>query len=232
MIKLDYSVATMEKYFADVGYIKVQNVIPMDEVRGIRGEVERIFRQAKKLPEGLVWFSPSTTGGYVIQRISRINKYSDIIQKLGEADPRLHQIASELLKSANVRFADGSEGSDGSVLVIKEFSNASEHRQLRWHRDAKFTQQLLINPFINLGIYLDDCPLGSGELIVLPRSHRLNNFDLVLEETTVRHPGEVGLEARAGDIVIHSSELWHCSRAHVYPGKQRRVLYFNYYTPQ
>lgn len=232
MTTLDSAIASMEKRFADIGYIKVRNVIPIDEVEVIRREVTRILLQAKNLPQGLVWFSPSTNGHHVIQRISRINEYSEIIQRLGEADPRLHQIASQLLNSAKVRFADGSEESDGSVLVIKESCNASEHRELRWHRDAKFTQQLPINPFINLGIYLDDCPLGSGELIVLPRSHRLNIFDPVLEETTVHHRGEVGLKARAGDIVIHSSELWHCSRAHEYSGQQRRVLYFNYYTPR
>jgi hypothetical protein len=201
-----------EGSFARVGFVRIRDVIPIDEVEVIRGEIKRIIQTADQLPKDLVWFSPSTCGGYVVQRISRINRYSHVIDKIGKSHPRLHRIASRLLGSTNIRYADGSEGSDGSVLVIKHSDNASEHRELRWHRDAKFTQHLPINPFINLGIYLDDCTTGSGELVVLPESHRLKNF-----------------QANTGDVVIHSSELWHCSRSHMHIGQQRRVLYFNYH---
>jgi ectoine hydroxylase-related dioxygenase (phytanoyl-CoA dioxygenase family) len=218
----------VEDRFADVGYVRVRGVISVEEVGKLRAAIELIMQKADELPEGLAWLSPSSRGGYIVQRISRINQYSRAVDDTGRSHPRLIALASRLI-GGNACAADGHEGSDGSVLVIKHPDNASEHRELRWHRDSKFTQHLPINPFINLGVYLDDCPTGSGQLVVMPRSHRLENFDPTLEETTLYHPGEHGIPARAGDVVVHSSELWHCSRAHMRPGYQRRVLYFNYY---
>jgi hypothetical protein len=223
------SLAGMEDRFADVGYVRVRRVMPIEEVENLRAAIESVIQNSDNLAEGLVWISPSSRSDYIIQRISRINQYSRIIDDTGKSHPRLLKIASLLFGGATVRAADGFEGSDGSVLVIKHPDNASEHRELRWHRDVKFTQHLPINPFINLGIYLDDCPAGSGQLVVLPKSHRLENFNPLLEETTLFHPGELGIPARVGDVVVHSSELWHCSHAHLRPGYQRRVLYFNYY---
>lgn len=218
----------VEDRFADVGYVRVCGVIPSEEVKELRAAVELIIQKADGLPEGLAWLSPSSRGGHVVQRISRINQYSRAVDDTGRSHPRLIALASRLL-GGDPKAADGFEGSDGSVLVIKHPDNASEHRELRWHRDSKFTHHLPINPFINLGIYLDDCPIGSGQLVVVPKSHRLTNFDTMLEETPLYHPGELGISARAGDVVVHSSELWHCSRAHMHAGHQRRVLYFNYY---
>ncbi len=225
------SLSGIEDSFANAGYLRVRDVISIGEVEVIRGEVERVIRKADQLPKDLVWFSPSIHDGYIVQRISRINRYSHVIDNIGNSHTRLHSIASRLLGSTNVRYANGSEGSDGSVLVIKHSDNASEHRELRWHRDDKFTQHLSINPFINLGIYLDDCTTGSGNLVVLPKSHRLRNFEGRLEETTSFHAGELSIQARTGDVVVHASDLWHCSRSQKHEGRQRRVLYFNYYVP-
>ena len=223
------SLGGCEEVFAERGYVVVGAVMSKHEVERLRKAIARVSVRASELPEGLVWFSPSRRTGHVIQRISRINQYSRMVARTGRSHPRLLRIASQILGCSRVCAADGSEGSDGSVLVIKHPDNASEHRELRWHQDAQFTEHLPINPFINLGIYLDDCSTDEGQLVVLPGSHRLSNFDQGLKETTLFHPNEIDVQAASGDIVIHSSQLWHRSRAHCRPGRQRRVLYFNYY---
>lgn len=220
---------SIKNSFSMNGYVRVPGVFGKDEIDELRNEVERVKNLAESIPEKLVWFSPSAKGGYVIQRISRINLHSELIHELGHTHPVLLEVAGILLGVPQAKFADGTEGSDGSVLVVKDPNNTSPHKELRWHRDAKFTQHLPINPFINLGVYLDDSGPDLGGLVVLPSSHRTNIFDLSYEETANYHKGEICVEANTGDILVHSSELWHCSRVHRIPTRQRRVLYFNYY---
>lgn len=217
------------KSYRDNGFLRCRATYDSVELEVIRKEVARVTAQASNLPAGTAWLSPSTSKGIVVQRISRINCQSRVIQEWGASDRRLLSIAIALLDSPRVRFADGSEGSDGVVLVAKDPENASEHRELRWHRDADFTGHLPINPFVNIGIYLDDAPAGAGNLVIVPRSQRLNVFDERLAETTEIHPHENSVVALAGDVVAHDSGVWHCSRAHLIPGLIRRVLYFNFY---
>ena len=215
--------------FLEYGFVRVTNVFSSQELEEILHEIERIQRIAEELPDGLVWFSPSIDAGQIIQRISRINQHSEAINNLGHFSETLKTISCLALRSNNIEFADGHEGSDGSVLVIKDPLNVSVHKELRWHQDSKFTQHLPINPFINLGVYLDDSDVNRGGLVVLPCSHRLDIFDKEIEETTRNHKGEICVPVKAGDICLHSSDLWHCSRASMIPSGLRRILYFNYY---
>lgn len=215
--------------FRHSGYVRVKHAVSMEDVARLRQEIGYVVTIAGQLPEGLVWYSPAVNGGQIIQRISRINQYSNFIHNFGNTHQILLAVTKSLFDVEQVRYADGSEGSDGSVLVIKDPANASEHKDLRWHRDAKFTQHLPINPFVNLGVYLDDAGPELGGLVVLPTSHRIPLFNPSLEETTEHHPDEVCVEANACDIVIHSSEIWHCSRAHSVATQVRRVLYFNFH---
>jgi hypothetical protein len=217
------------KSFQHYGYVRIRHAVSMEDVIRLRQEVAHVLTITSQLPNGLVWFSPAVDGGQIIQRISRINVYSRFIHDFGNTHPTLLTVTKILLGADQVRFADGSEGSEGSVLVIKDPANAGEHKELRWHRDAKFTQHLPINPFVNLGVYLDDSGAGLGGLVVLPTSHRVSLFDPDLEETTKYHSGGVCVEASTCDIVIHSSEIWHCSRAHAVATQMRRVLYFNFH---
>lgn len=215
--------------FAVLGFVRIRGVIDHDCCSRLTNELTRIVAQSAELPPSTVWRSPSINEAPVVQRISRVNFASDLVQQFAQGERSIQLIAAALLGQTQVRFADGSEGSDGAVLVIKDPNNASEHKKLRWHYDEKFTKHLPINPFINLGIYLDRADADCGGLVVVPGSHRGVRFLPELEETTHEHPGELTVTAEVGDIVAHSSALWHCSREHRIAGRLRRVLYFNYH---
>jgi ectoine hydroxylase-related dioxygenase (phytanoyl-CoA dioxygenase family) len=215
--------------FEQDGYVKVERCFEPVEIAALRRESHRLCTETKELPPEIVWFSPAVDGGCIVQRISRTNWFSPLIQRFGAEHSAMRSICASLLQTESVQFADGHEGSDGTVLVVKDARNASEHRKLRWHRDNHFTGHLPIDPFLNAGIYLDDSDADRGCLVVIPESHRVSNFDQELCETTTYHAGELNVCAQAGDLVIHHSALWHRSGAFTLPSGVRRILYFNYF---
>jgi hypothetical protein len=209
------------------GFVRVVGVIPSSTVERLRRAVDDLATNAPAESD-LVWRSPGSDGGLVVQRISRANTLSVEIAHVLLAMPELRELASWLLDVpvARVGLADGSEGSDGIVLVIKDPANASVHRDLRWHRDDTFTQHLAINPFLNCGVYLDRADVSRGGLLIVPGSH-LDGGHFPGDETIEAVVGEVCVEADPGDVVVHRSDVWHRSGPHEVGGERRRVLYAN-----
>jgi len=211
------------------GFVRVAGVVPSPTVNRLRRAVDKLVNQAPA-ESNLVWRSPRADGGAAVQRISRANTLSPEIADVFFAGHELRELGSWLLDApvTRVGFADGAEGSDGIVLVIKDPSNASVHRDLRWHRDDTFTQHLPINPFLNCGVYLDRADASRGGLLVVPGSHA-SDLPFPNEETIETVAGEVCVEADPGDVVVHRSDVWHRSGPHLVPGETRRVLYANAY---
>jgi ectoine hydroxylase-related dioxygenase (phytanoyl-CoA dioxygenase family) len=211
------------------GYARLRNVFPLEEVNHLRHVVDQLVSTA---PESeFVWRSPAELGELVVQRISRANLLSNSVHACFQMSPQLALIGSWVfgVPMADVKIADGLEGSDGVVLVIKHPANQSVHRNLRWHRDDKFTSHLPINPFVNCGLYLDRADSVRGGLLIIPGGHRSDAYDTI-DETTREVPEQVCVAAGPGDVVVHRDDIWHRSGPHEIQGEQRRVLYANIYT--
>lgn len=224
--------AQIKSAFAELGFVRLKNVIAEEARLTLTHELSRLITGIKDIPTNQVWYSNSAEGKIVVQRISRANILSPFVESLGKDSILLKEIAAFLLDCpiTSIRCADGREGSDGAVFVIKDPNNITEHNKLRWHYDGRFTRHLDINPFINVGLYLDAANSSTGALVVLPQSQSSESaFIPEFEETTEEHPGELTIEANARDAVFHSCQLWHCSRSNVIHGSIRRILYFNFY---
>lgn len=225
------SIATqLREELTTYGYARLRNVFAQEEVNQLRLAVDELVRTAPESEH--VWRSPAEHGELVVQRISRANLLSQPIYDRFQTAVQLALIGSWIfdVPIAKVKIADGLEGSDGVVLVIKHPANQSVHRNLRWHRDTKFTHHLPINPFVNCGLYLDPADGLRGGLIVIPGGHRSDGHEAI-DETTSEVAGQVCVAAEPGDVVLHRDDIWHRSGPHEIPGELRRVLYANLYAP-
>ena len=221
--------AQLRRCVVSQGFVRVRAALAPDAIATLTAAVATLIHQPPG-DRGLTWESQSTAGGTVVQRITRVNCFSPAIARVAAESPIIRELGALALGgyASRVCIADGSEGSDGIVLVVKDPRNASIHRHLRWHRDCDFTRHLELNPFVNCGIYLDRSDSKRGAVLVLPRWHS-HQFATDFNETTQRLRGEICIPAAPGDVVIHRSDLWHRSGPHCVPGGQRRVLYANVY---
>lgn len=209
------------------GFVRFRRVFDQQTVGMLRHAVSRVLSEVTEADKR-AWFSPSRNGGLLVQRVSRVNEISEVIAScMVEAGP-FPTIGAWMFATseAALAVADGTEGSDGIVLVVKDPRNISENRDLRWHRDQTFTKHLPINPFVNCGLSLDRSDAMRGGLIVLPGSHVRTEFDCV-EESIDYVEGQLTVEAQPGDVVIHHCALLHRSGPHFIEGETRRILYVN-----
>lgn len=93
----------------------------------------------------------------------------------------------------------------------------------RWHQDNLY--QCVHGIVISVGVYLDDS--GSDPLLVVPGSHKLGRLypDQVKRIVHVSEP--VGIQASAGDVIVHNVRIIHGSN----PNEShdvRRVLYLEF----
>lgn len=106
-------------------------------------------------------------------------------------------------------------------------------QQVEWH----FHQRVVPDPepaffflpvVLDNLIYLDDISLETGPLVVLPRSHRVNE-DLPSGDFSDK-PGQVVVTCPAGTVVTSHSSLWHRAM-HTLPGGNKRRLLILGYSP-
>jgi len=218
--------ATVVEY----GFAKITGVFSGDEVTRLSDLINEIMVDPN-IGADLVWRSSGMDGKGVVQRISRINLLSAAVSETFVHSRQLSIIGSQIFDTSvdRIHIADGRDGSDGIVLVVKDPRNVTDHKNLRWHRDDKFTCHLAINPFVNVGLYLDSSDASRGALIVIPRSHG-GAFDYGVDETIVEVPEQVCVPAEPGDVIVHDAHLLHRSGPHYVQGQVRRVIYANLYT--
>jgi hypothetical protein len=207
------------------GFCRVVGAIGPRRLELLRNALMRLIADPPLEP-GLTWSSDAYAGAPVVQRVSRANMYSVEIDRSIVRSAELRRIGAWSFSCAEseIRVATGHEGSDGVVAVIKDPRNATEHAELRWHRDDTFTSHLPINPFINCGLYLDDSTQDRGALVVYPPERP---FPDGVGETIDEIDGQICASACAGDIVVHRSDVWHRSGKNRAAGTIRRVLYGN-----
>ncbi len=101
---------------------------------------------------------------------------------------------------------------------------------LPWHQDAGVYWGLSQDPFLQIWIALDDAPIESGCVFVLPKSHLgglasplggLIQPSLILERGAEEHG--VHLPAEAGEAMLIHNYLWHRSGTNT-TGKARRAV--------
>lgn len=89
-----------------------------------------------------------------------------------------------------------------------------------WNSPVPAERQLLVNAFW----VLDDMDRDNGATRIVPGSHRWARVPRgMYAQPQGHHPEERVLEARAGDVIVFSSHLWHAGSCNE-SGRRRRVV--------
>lgn len=222
------------RYFHQHGILHFKGFVDRDTVREFIREVQRVesyflksdTRKVNGIP---LKFGSDSDGGKIIQRLAFTSHYSDRLRDFLK-DPRL-QALLELLGPFDGRIGENEK--DG--LVVNHYVNTpdSQFKQLGWHTDSPRDLFLgsRIQPMLNVGLHLDDCPTENGGLRVLPGTHRQSLAGLFFRKKYfIDHKPdkrEVGFEIEAGDLTIHDGRLWHRVQQSPFYGarSRRRVMY-------
>lgn len=222
------------QYFQQYGIIQFKQFVDRDTVQRFIRETASVQRQLlqyniRKVNGIPLKFGFDVNGDTIIQRIAFASQYSQVLQKFLQ-DPRLQAI-TQLLGPYEGRIGESEK--DG--LVVNHYVNTedSQFRQLGWHTDSPRDLFLgsRIMPMLNVGLHLDDCPLESGGLRVLPGTHKQSIFRLLFRKKYfIDHKPdkrEVGFDIEAGDLTIHDGRLWHRVQQSSFTGEKsrRRVMY-------
>jgi ectoine hydroxylase-related dioxygenase (phytanoyl-CoA dioxygenase family) len=220
---LDDSPAEIEDFLHRVGFVHLRGVLDAAEVTALRGDVEAAVERARPDDRKSWW---TTVGGReVCNRVNYINERSDRIAALG-ADPRFATIAA--LGRNDLR--DAHDRLDGNGVVIKVPGSSGGLADLPWHRDCGMGGHPVKCPMLNMGIQLDAATAATGQLQMIPGSHR-GTSRLPSAREAEGH-AVVALTTEPGDVTVHFGHTLHAAPPPQDPAAfGRRALYLSFVPP-
>ena len=222
-------------FFNTYGFIHFKNVASPEEVNSIiqamRGIEEQFISEKREQVMGVpIQWGKNDDGTPFINRFAYASEYSDVIQSFVR-DARFEPIRK--LIGENARLAEVEK--DG--IVINNFINTpnSAYTKLGWHTDSPrdiFYNRRKPGPMLNVGLYLDDCPLEKGGVRIIPGTHHQSVFMMLFRKfpmffTHEPDHREVPLVVESGDLTIHDGRAWHrTAQAKLFgEASRRRTMY-------
>lgn len=195
--------AAMASFLDAAGYLFVRDVFASDEIARMLAESLALRAEARP-GDRLSWWGKNARGEEVLTRVTRAGTMPALATL--PTDPRL--LALVALAGQPLRHAKG-EG-DGVTVIYKqpEMSDGGLS-DLPWHRDCGMGGHAVMCPILLLSIYLREATPESGELAMLPGSHRasFNAHDRSLDPW--RHAARFA--ARPGDVSVHYGDTVHAA---------------------
>jgi ectoine hydroxylase-related dioxygenase (phytanoyl-CoA dioxygenase family) len=217
----------IEDYRRD-GYLVIPRLIDGDQLAELRALTDRIVADARGVDANneLYDLEPSHTAA-----LPRVRRLKPVIFKRYAffhalvREPKIVTILQQLLGSS-IRLY-------GGKLNMKSASYGSP---VEWHQDWAFYPHTN-DDVLATGIYLDDCDLDNGPLLVVPGSHHGPTHDHHAEGRFcgAMDPGACGVDVskavplmgQAGSMTIHHARLVHGSALNR-SNRQRRLLLHEY----
>ncbi|GAB3317152.1 hypothetical protein GCM10027299_08230 [Larkinella ripae] len=226
-------------FFKTNGIIQFKKFVEPETVALFLREIQQVQRKlidhAIKKVNGIpLKFGFDESGRTLIQRLAFTSQLSPVLREFLN-DPRF-RVLLELLGPYEGRIGENEK--DG--LVVNHYVNSpfSQFKNLGWHTDSPRDLFLgsRIQPMLNVGLHLDDCPVENGGLRVLAGTHTQGLLSLFFKKKyfvdNEPDPAEVGFDIEAGDLTIHDGRLWHRVQQSPVVGakSRRRVMYIPFIT--
>ena len=221
---LDDDAAEIADFLHRVGFVHLRDVMRMTEVEALRNEVTTAVEAARPDDRRSWW--TTVNGDEVCSRVNYINDRSELVAGLG-SDERFVRIAA--LGGPDLR--DAYDRMDGNGVVIKVPGATEGLADLPWHRDCGMGGHPVKCPMLNVGIQLDRATPESGQLLMIPGSHR----------GTSRLPGPresgklpvAAISTEPGDVTIHFGHTLHAAPPPTdLISSGRRALYLSFVPPR
>jgi hypothetical protein len=220
---LDDPIDDMRDFLHRVGFVHLRGVLNAEEVAALSSDVAVAVERAT--PDDRKSWWTTVDGREVCNRVNYLNEGSARIAALG-ADPRFVTIAA--LGGDDLR--DAHDRLDGNGVVIKVPGSSGGLADLPWHRDCGMGGHPVKCPMLNVGIQLDAATAESGQLQMIPGSHR-GTSRLPSPREAGNHD-VVALTTEPGDVTVHFGHTLHAAPPPRDPAASgRRALYLSFVPP-
>jgi len=217
----------IEAYRRD-GYLVIPRLIEGEQLAELRALTDRIVGEARGVAANDDLYDLEPSHSATLPRVRRLKpaifKRYDFFRALTR-EPKITSILSGLL-GPNIRLY-------GGKLNMKSAGYGSP---VEWHQDWAFYPHTN-DDVLATGIYLDDCDLDNGPLMVIPGSHHGPTWDHHADgrfcgamdpaHCDIDFSKAVPLMGPAGSMTIHHARLVHGSALNR-SNRQRRLLLHEY----
>jgi phytanoyl-CoA dioxygenase PhyH len=204
----------MVHFLRTAGYLFVRDVFQPTEIAGFLAEAQQLEREARH-GDKLSWWGRNAAGEDVLCRVTR-GVAKPRLATL-PTDPRLHALKD--LAGEPLVYKKG-EG-EGVTVIFKRPNMREGLGDLPWHRDCGMGGHAVMCPILLLSLYLTPATPQTGELAMLPGSHRasFNAHDPRGDQTAFA----AHFAARPGDVSVHYSDTVHAAPPPADPQCQGRI---------
>ncbi|MCX4094333.1 phytanoyl-CoA dioxygenase family protein [Nocardia sp. alder85J] len=212
---LDDDPAEYGHFLAEAGYLHLRGVFTEAEMAAVSAELDTAIAAAAR-DDGASWWARTEPGGWYPARILGFNHQSATLREL-LTGPRFRSLAGctdDTWVQRDPLLDDAAEGLLKKVGVVEGASDVS------WHKDCTMGGHSHHCAGLVVGISVTGAGPETGELGVVPGSHRANIATLGIEGLDLT---ALPLPTRPGDLTVHLSCTLHMSRPPV--GGERRVVY-------
>lgn len=221
------SAQQIETYRRD-GYLVIPRLIQGEQLAELRALTDRIVSEARGVASSDDLYDLEPSHSPALPRVRRLKPaifkryrfFHDLVR-----DPKITSILTGLL-GPDIRLY-------GGKLNMKSAGYGSP---VEWHQDWAFYPHTN-DDVLATGIYLDDCDMGNGPLMVIPGSHHGPTWDhhangrfcgaMDPAASGVDFSKAVPLMGPAGSMTIHHARLVHGSALNT-SNQQRRLLLHEY----
>ncbi len=218
--------AEIEQY-RELGYLVVPDVFDAGLLAEIRRTVDAIIADAGKVTTHTDVYDLEESHTQQAPRVRRIktpHKHFPFFAELTR-NPRITSILAQLI-GENIRL-------HGAKLNMK---SAGYGAAVEWHQDWAFYPHTN-DDVLATGLYLDDCDMANGPLLVVPGTQKGPVYDhhaggyfvgaMAPEIEGLDYAEAVPLTGKAGSMTIHHARLVHGSALNT-SSKPRRLLLHEY----
>jgi hypothetical protein len=189
----------MAHFLRTAGYLFLRQVFERVEVAAFLDEARQLECEARR-GDKLSWWGKNAGGDEVLCRVTR-----------GATKPRLATLPTDARLHSLKDLADASlvfKKGEGDVTVIYKRPLVIEGLgDLPWHRDCGMGGHAVMCPTLTVSVYLTAATPATGELTMLPGSHRasFNAHDRRCDPAV--HAAH--FSAQPGDVSLHYSDTVH-----------------------
>ena len=218
------------QFYFENGYLLVENAVPESWLKRLRDATDEMVEKSRSITvSDAVW---------------------DLEKDHSAQDPRLRRLTSpndqhdtywEYASSAMIAdIVADLVGPDVKFHHSKlNFKWAHGGEEVKWHQDIQFWPHTNYSP-LTVGLYIYDCSMEQGPLVVLPKSHKFDLFDQYNDEgqwigclnvddaKKLDESTAVNLPGPAGSLTIHNCRMLHSSRPN--RSSKERPLLLNAYS--
>ena len=218
--------AEIEQY-RELGYLVVSGVFDAELLAEIRRAVDAIIADAGKVTTHTDVYDLEESHTQQAPRVRRIktpHKHFPFFAELTR-NPRITGVLAQLIGS-DLRL-------HGAKLNMK---SAGYGAAVEWHQDWAFYPHTN-DDVLATGLYLDDCDMANGPLLVVPGTHKGPVYDhhadgyfvgaMAPEIEGLDYAKAMPLTGKAGSMTIHHARLVHGSALNT-SSKPRRLLLHEY----